>query len=261
MMKTIKNFVSAVLVLTFAGISIFAQKSEVKATLNPKIPPTEVLPAENGVRACCPPIWDENFSRFFRIHQLPGKNITDTYGVEFLPDAAMDAQMKAYAPYAGIYAPAGWTANSVLLVAEMKQLAVPVTSTPNAGSFGLGTNIPVPVGTGVNKHALRGWWTISGSGIWNGPHNDYGSHPWEKMYMDGVHAQSPTHMKPDKWYMIKLTLELASKKDGVPDSWRQDDIICSTNKPRYVAILVRSVALKSASATPATQATTIIEVN
>ena len=224
----------------YASISSFAQK-----------------PDENGIRACCPPIWNENFSRFFRLHQLPGKNITDTYGVEFLPDAAMDTQMKAYAPYAGFYAPAGWTANSVLLVAEMKQIpTVPPTSTPNASHFGLSTNIPVPP-----KHALRGWWTVSGSGIWNGPHNDFGNHPWEKMFMDGIHAQSPTHMQPDKWYMIKLILELASKKDGVPSSWRQDDIACSTNKPRYVAILVRSVALKSASGTPTTKAATIIEVN
>ena len=245
-MRAVKYFALTALVLTFSSISLFAQ------VLN-----------EGGVRACCPPIWDEKFSRFFRIHQLPGKNITDTYGVEFLPDAAMDTQMKAYAPYAGIYAPAGWTANSVLLVAEMKQIpTVPSTSTPTAVLFGLSSNIPVLINTGGGtKHALRGWWTASGSGIWNGPHNDFGNHPWEKMYMDGVHAQSPTHMQPDTWYMIKLTLELASKKDGVPGSWRQDDIACSTNKPRYVAILVRGVAFKSSPGTPAAKAATIIEVN
>jgi hypothetical protein len=78
--------------------------------------------------------------------------------------------------------------------------------------------------------------------------------------MDGVHAQSPTHMKPDVWHVMKLIYELASTKDGVPGSWRQDNIACSINKPRYVAILVRSVAFKSAPGKPATKAVTIIEV-
>lgn len=247
------------LVLAFANVSTFAQRQVGNPTT---VPPFDQQPDRKGVNPCCPPIWGESFNRFFRVHQLPGKNITDTYGLEFMPDAGLDAQMKAYAPYAGLYAPAGWVANSVLLVAEMKKLTLANTSTPTAAAFNASGNVPVYVDTSGSllKHALRGWWTVPASGIWNGPHADYGAHVWEKMYMDGVHSQSPQHMQPNVWYMIKLTLQLASKRPQDPNSWRQDDINCSIGKPRYVAVMVRSVAAKAGPGATAAQAAQIIEV-
>lgn len=57
----------------------------------------------------------------FRIHQLPVRSIADNYGLTFMPTAALDAQMKAYAPFAGLFVPFG-VPNSVLLDAEMKEL-------------------------------------------------------------------------------------------------------------------------------------------
>jgi hypothetical protein len=255
------------LVLAFANVSIFAQTKPVDRTTQKvdKIP-IEVQQEGKGIRACCPRLWEEKFGKYFRVHQLPGKNVTDTYGVEFLPDTAMDNEMKAYAPYAGTYAPTGWTANSVLLVAEMRQVATSLGSTPTSNDFNNASAATEVVWTNNSltrrEHALRGWYTSSGSGIWNGPFANLpaggcATVPWEQMYMDGI-CSKPPHMQPNKWYVIRLKLQLASMKNGVPDSWRQDDISCSNYK--YVAIAVQSASFKSAPNTSATKAGKIVEI-
>jgi hypothetical protein len=261
-MRKCRVYLLISLILAFASINIFAQRTIDNGTTKTEKTPIEMQQEGKGIRACCPPIWDESFTKYFRVHQLPNKNITDTYGVEFLPNSAMDTQMKAYAPYAGLYAPAGWTANSVLLVAEMRQVA-----SPTIPAFNASTTVVNTVNLGIrNEHALRAWWTNSGSGIWNGPFANATTAgcavvPWERMYMDGICSKAPNHMKPNTWYMIRLKLQLASVKDGVPNSWRQDDISCSTKGYRYVGIAVQNASFKAAPNAKPVDAAKIVEIN
>ncbi len=191
----------------------------------------DTVQSRGSIKVCCPPITDQSFNPYFAIHQLPGKNITQTYGLSFNPSAALDTQMKAYAPFAGLFAPAGWTPNSVLLDSEMKELVLPNTSTPTAADFSTSGNVPVYHGK------IRGWFA-NGTTIWDGPH---GTHPWRQHYNDGKDV-SPSFMQPNKWYMIKLNLKLASAIAAQPGSWREDDITCMT---KYVAVMVRSVSLRT----------------
>lgn len=188
------------------------------------------------VKVCCPPVAENSFSSYFTHHQLPGKNITQTYGLSFTPSTALDAQMKAYAPFAALFAPATWTGHSVMLDAEMKELSLPITSTPTIGNFNTGTP--------VHQGKLRGWLS-NGTGVWTGT-----AVAWAKRFNDGG-AVSPNFMKPGKWYMTKLTLKLGSNKPGVPGSWREDNITCMT---KYVVYMVPNVPLRSAVAGSATSA-------
>lgn len=257
-MRKCRVYLMISVVLAFASVSIFAQIQPVeKSAPIIRQPPIEMQ--KEGIKACCPPIWEEKFDKYFRVHQLPNKNITDTYGVEFLPNSAMDTQMKAYAPYAGLYAPTSWTANSVLLVAEMRQTTAPTIPAFNASTTFVNT---VNVGT-RSEHALRAWWT-TGAGIWNGPFANATTAgcavvPWERMYMDGICSKSPNHMKPNTWYVIRLKLQLASYLPNVKDSWRQDDITCSRYK--YVAISVQSASFKAAPNAKPEEAAKIVEIN
>jgi hypothetical protein len=191
----------------------------------------------NGVEICCPPIAKQDFAKYFTHHQLPGKNITDTYGLAFGTNpallAALDTQMKAYAPFAALFAPFGWTGHSVLLDTEMKELSLPNSATPTAADFAAGGNIP------VFHNKIRGWYA-NGTSIWDGPH---AGHPWKEHFNDGKDV-SPNFMKPNKWYMIKLSLNLASNKPNVPGSWNEDKISCMT---KYVVYMVRSASLRTTS--------------
>lgn len=254
MRSTLILFLTITGVLCFGNI-IYGQGGE-RAVEKSKLSPIEMQQEGKGIRACCPKIWEESFGKYFRVHQLPGKNITQTYGVEFLPDAAMDTQMKVYAPYAGTYAPAGWTANSVLLVAEMRKVATPLGLIPTSADFNAVNSAPssphvvwINLAKNRNEHALRGWWTSPSSGIWNGPYGpgSCATVPWERTYMDGICSKATdNHMTPNAWYVIRLKLQLASKKNGIPDSWRQDDISCSMPNARFVAIAVRSASFRMA---------------
>ncbi len=209
--------------------------------------PIEDAPTKGEIRVCCPPITQQSFQPYFRVHQLAGKNITQTYGLEFLPTAALDAQMQAYAPFAGLFAPLNWTANSVLLDSDMKELTIPATGTPTPGDWAAATAT-------VFHGKLRGWWA-TGTGVWNGMH---GSHTWDQHYKDGMDV-SPSYMQPNKWYMIKLNLKLASKLRPGDQSWREDAINCMT---KYVAVIVRSVGFKTGAGAgiPADSAQ-IVEIN
>lgn len=173
-----------------------------------------------SIRVCCPPVATQSFAPYFAAHQLPGKNATQTYGLNFTASAVLDAQMAAYAPFAALFAPATWTGHSVMLHAEMKELtSLPIGASPTAADFALGTNTP------VNTGKLRGWY-VSG-GVWNGPDGPPTPYVWNTRFNDGQ-AVSPVHMKPNKLYMIKLTLRLGSNKPGQPSAWREDTIDCMT---------------------------------
>ncbi len=170
----------------------------------------------SDIKVCCPPIAERSFDPFFTHHELPGKNVTQTYGMTFNASAALDAQMTAYAPFAALFAPTSWTGHSVLLHSEMRELTLPITAIPTSANF--------PGGILVNQGALRGW-RVNGT-IWNGP--DTGStYTWDKRFNDG-NAVSPAFMKPNKLYMIKMTFRLGVNKPGVPDAWNTHPISCMT---------------------------------
>ncbi|MFM6931349.1 MAG: hypothetical protein ACKOUT_03795 [Novosphingobium sp.] len=196
---------------------------------------------------CCPPIFNQKMDGMFRVDQLAGKGLSDTYGLAFTPSYWLDPQMKAFAIYAGIFAPTGWTANSVLLDSEMKELAIASNATPTIANFAGGTV--------VTAGALRGWWSTTPSSVWNGP--DGNGKPFDQKYKDGVYV-SPGHMKPNTWYMIKLSLKLAST-NGTPNSWKVSNINCQGGD-RYVAINVRTAGFKAGPGTTAANAAVIVEI-
>ena len=198
-----------------------------------------------AIPTCCPPIFAQKMDGMFRVHQLPNKGLSDSYGLMFSPTALLDTQMKAYAIYAGMSAPNGWTSNSVLLNAEMKKLNIPGNATPSIGDF-------VP-GTAVSNGTLRGWWTTTPSNVWNGSSGT----PFDQRFNDGQ-TVSPNHMQPNTWYMVKLTLQLASK-DSNPNSWHITPINCQAGD-RYVAINVRTVGAKIGPGTDIGSVAQIIEV-
>ncbi|MFM6931348.1 MAG: hypothetical protein ACKOUT_03790 [Novosphingobium sp.] len=203
-------------------------------------------PAPTGaIPTCCPPIFGQKMDNMFRVHQLPGKGLGDTYGLAFNPPAALDTQMKAFAIYAGMFAPNGWTANSVLLNAEMKKLNIPSNSTPGIGDF--------PPGATVSSGTLRGWWTTTPSNVWNGSSGT----PFDQMFNDGK-TVSPNHMQPNTWYMVKLDLNLASK-DSNPNSWHITPINCRSGS-RYVAINIRTMGAKVGPGANMASMAQIIEV-
>jgi hypothetical protein len=210
----------------------------------------------NVISVCCPPIAKQSFAPYFRVHQLAGKNITQTYGLDFLPTAALDAQMKAFAPFAALFSPYA-SPNSVLLDAEMRELNVPTTW--NATSAAVTESAFNSSTTPVYRHALRGWWTNPGSGIWNGPHADFGNHPWEQTFQDGKHVTPGSFMQPNKWYVIKLTLQLASKNRPDDNTWFVNPIDCMK---KFVAIRVQSAGFKGvAGGGTAASAAQIIDLN
>lgn len=202
-------------------------------------------PPTGPMTTCCPPIFGQKMDNMFRVHQLPGKGLNDTYGLAFMPPAALDTQMKAFAIYAGMFAPNGWTANSVLLNAEMKKLNIPSNSTPSINHFALGTT--------VSNGTLRGWWATTPSNVWNGSSGT----PFDQMFNDGK-TVSPNHMQPNTWYMVKLDLKLASK-DSNPNSWHITPISCRSGT-RYVAINIRTMGAKVGPRADAASMVQIIEV-
>ena len=195
--------------------------------------------------SCCPAVFAQKMDGMFRVHQLPGKGLADSYGLSFSPSPWLDPQMKSFAIYVGMFAPNGWTSNSVLLNAEMKKLNIPGNATPSIGDF-------VP-GTAVSNGTLRGWWTTTPSNVWNGSSGT----PFDQRFNDGQ-TVSPNHMQPNTWYMVKLTLQLASK-DSNPNSWHISPINCQSGA-RYVAINVRTMGAKVGPGATAATAAQIIEV-
>ncbi len=126
---------------------------------------------QSTITLCCPPIagQKEKFPPMFRLQQSAGKNVTQTYGVTFMPTAELDTQLKAYTPFVGLHTGSLY-GNSVHLRAEMRQLdeapTVDVTSADFDDTAG---------DTVTYAHSLRAWWIpttggLTPSGIWNGPH-------------------------------------------------------------------------------------------
>jgi hypothetical protein len=241
--------------LLFASVAGLVMLTGTSATAGRRSAMAEnpMVDDRDGINVCCAPITKGSWQPYFRVQQSPGKNITQTYGLTFLPSPALDAQMKAYAPFAGLFTPNGWVPNSVHLDAELRELTVSPTSTPTAADFS--------AGTGVYQHSLRAWWTTAPSGIWNGPDAAPISHGWERELEDNIHV-SPAHMQPNKWYMVRLTLKLASKDTANPPprdtSWHISNINCMD---KYVAVIVRSAGFKTGGDAPgAAAAAQIVEI-
>lgn len=272
-MKTATKAMAGIVTIMalLAPVSAYAQSSQKKdasdcsacavpvqlAQLRPRVGnPVKVegatrLPSDGDPDAivlnCCPPIFNQKMDGMFRVDQLPGKGPSDTYGLTFTPSYWVDPQMKAFAIYAGIFVPTGWTANSVLLDAEMKELSIAPNATPTAADFAGGST--------VTAGTLRGWWTTTPSNVWNGP--DGNGKLFEHKFKDGVYV-SPGHMKPNRWYVVKLSLKLAAT-NGTPGSWRVSNINCAGGD-RYVAINVRTAALKAGPSAMASNSAEIVEI-
>lgn len=181
------------------------------------------------LRMCCPPLARQPMNSFFRIHQQPGENTTQTYGLEFMPTAAMDTQMQAFAPFAALMMTTpGRVANSVLLVGDMR-----ATSAPTSAAYNAGTTVS------SNFHALRGWWA-NGIGTWDGT----GPAFFRNTFMDQPTPGSflnVAHMQPNQWYVVRLKFQLAEKLRPGDNSWFQKDFDCNDAAPSYVAIRVNSL--------------------
>ncbi len=204
---------------------------------------------------CCPLIMSGPFTSYFQYHQLPGKNISQSYGLKFLstfvygstPETvpqtlALDKQMMPYALYAGSLGSglgtSGWNPNSVILTGEMRPVVAPTVAAYNAAasaSFG--------------KHALRGWWaggfppSTNPYNVWNGSTGT----EFNKAFQDGNTplATHPPHMTPNgQWYMIKMHLEYAEMRG--PGTWQVKEIVCNNYKARYVAIRINAQGFKIA---------------
>ena len=223
---------------------------------------------QGGFNLCCPPIAGQKakFPPMFRLQQSAGKNVTQTYGVTFMPSAELDTQLKAFTPFVGINVPSGLYGNSVHLRAEMRQLdeapTVDVVSTDFADTAG---------DTVTYAHSLRAWWipttgSLAPSGIWNGPHAGPPAYNWENQFEDNRPSMAPNHMIPGKWYMVKLTWQVAMKNTphGTENdrSWIVKDLNCTNMKPIYVRFMVpiASVNKMAGGAMPSAQSMARIEV-
>jgi hypothetical protein len=210
------------------------------------IPPRD----EGNQRICCPPLASQPMTSFFRVHQQPGENVTQTYGLEFMPTAGMDTQMQAFAPFAALMLTTpGRTANSILLVGDMRATTAPTGAAYNAAGTG------GSVSSGF--HALRGWWA-SGVGTWDGTgpalfRNSFKDQPTPGSFLN------PAHMVPNQWYVVRLKFQLA-EKDPNPQSWYQKDFDCTDATPRYVAIRINALQGFRTGGGAAPTAVEIVEV-
>ncbi|APG62008.1 hypothetical protein LPB140_03340 [Sphingorhabdus lutea] len=172
------------------------------------IPRGDLLVEGEG-NVCCPPITSGKWAQYFVPQQSPGKNLTLTYGYDFVASPALDAQMNAYAPFAALWTPVSHVANSVALVAEVRAWS---SSTPPTNWNQSGYTDVYP-----GKKQLRAWWT-NGSGVWTGG-------GFEQTLRDN-NAIAPNHFDPNKSYMIRLSLVLNYKKTPNDNSWFQLPLSC-----------------------------------
>ncbi len=219
----------------------------------------------NNIRICCPPVamTPSAYQSMFRVHQLPGKNSTQSYGLQFLPTAALDNQMSSFAHYLSNWTPSGYTMNSLLVVGQIKAVTPtgPIVNSvqiPQASDFASGTDVS------SGYHALRGWWNASPwtppTSIWTGPSGSFAN-----SYSDGSSSNflASGHLKPGQWYLMHIKYQMAVKKLPLPnDTWEQRDVICSNAKDQYVAILVAAPAVaRVGTPPPAASVATIIQLN
>lgn len=173
---------------------------------------------------CCPPITSKTFSQYFQHQQSPGKDVTQTFGWNFVATPALDSQMNAYAPFAALWTPANHVANSVALVAEVRTWPTPIAP----------TNWNAPGFTDVypGKKQLRAWWTSGG--VWTGGN-------FEKTLWDNQ-AIAPNHFKPNQSYMIRLSLVLNYKTRADDNSWFQLPLTCMEKFVRQSSLVSGKVA-------------------
>ncbi len=183
----------------------------------------DCAPVQRG--PCCPPITSDTFAKYFVPQQSPGKNVTLTYGYDFVASPALDAQMIAYAPFAALWTPANKYANSVALVAEVRSWNTP---TPPANWNDVGSTDVYP-----GKKQLRAWWA-GGTGVWTGG-------GFEQTLWDN-HSVAPNHFDPNKSYMIRLSLVLNYKDQPNDKSWYQLQLNCMEKFVRRGSMITGKVA-------------------
>ncbi|QFP75646.1 hypothetical protein [Deinococcus sp. AJ005] len=216
------------------------------ATATPiTVPVNPTMVMDDRGLTCCPAVMQGTFSQYFRYHQLPGKNITQSYGLEFLSTfnypgtetipqtLTLDQQMMPFAFYigstgAGIL-PSGYVANSVILRAEIREITTPTgpNGTPTSNDW----NQPSAIASSTGTPAVRAWWagimppSTNPYNVWDGSGGVSGFHT---EYMDGRPHLSPTYLLPNHTYMMKMSLVLAYKKTPNDDTWFIKDINCSS---------------------------------
>ena len=97
---------------------------------------------------CCPPVIANKayLGTSFAFHQLPGENSNQHYGLSYTPNAAFNAQMTLWAPYAAsALAVPGWTPQAVVMAAEMRTDA-PSTIAVNYSTHPAWNNWPPTIG-------------------------------------------------------------------------------------------------------------------
>lgn len=174
---------------------------------------------------CCPPITSGTWAQYFVPQQSPGKNVTLTYGYDFVATVALDAQMKAYAPFAALWTPAGHVPNSVALVAEVRSWPTPA---PPAN-----WNQPGYTDVYPGKKQLRAWFT-NGTTIWTGA-------GFEQTLWDNQ-AVAPNHFNPNLSYSIRLSLVLNYKKTPNDNTWFQLPLNCMEKFVRRGSFIAGKVA-------------------
>lgn len=225
------------------------------------IKPALILDNSSGVNTCCPLAMAGSFGQYFRYHQQPGKNINQTYGLQFLstfvygstPETqpqtlALDQQMYPFAfylasPGSGLVQP-GNVPNSVLLVAEVKDFG---NTMPIASGWPTGATV------GGGGQAVRAWWagipapSTNPQNVWDGANTS----PFHNAFADGSSVLSGTHFQPNRWYMMKLKLVFAQINPKIKDSWILTDVTCNNMKNQYVRFRFDAASLKTAAGTTA----------
>lgn len=174
---------------------------------------------------CCPPVIANKayLGTSFAFHQLPGENSNQHYGLSYTPNAAFNAQMTLWAPYAAsALAVPGWTPQAVVMAAEMRTDAPSTIAVnysthpawnnwpPTIADFAAGTTVRAPV-------YISAWWTNSTTWHDNNEFHDQAS---------GWTAPPNFHMVPDgRRYMMAFSFYMF---EWSHDRWRLRPIDCQT---------------------------------
>ena len=239
------------------------QLRQAPASATPVKAPIDMATTMEGQgQSCCPAVMSGPFSQYFKYDQLPGKNITQSYGLRFLTNfvypnpvvdtipqtLALDQQMMPFSYYIGVYGagylPLGYVANSVILRAEIRDVTIPTG--PNGTAIQSYWNHPSAAASSTGIYPVRAWWSSLPTS--NNPYNVWdGSNPsyFHNQYSDG---NSHIALQPNHTYMMKMSLTFYYKKTANDDTWFPAEIKCS-NMRQYFSWNVKVNNLKTAPGT------------
>ena len=234
------------------------------AQLNPQPgQPRRTIPTQQGSAVvthgdvgnqsgCCPPVWSGPLRPMFYDSTTTTNNVTQRYGIRFEPTVAFSNQMQAYSTFVGLNVPVGQAPNSLHLDAELVMLnpsngtgggmfgqypASWQTSGPPCAAATDSQYTPTSVRPARPSHSLMAWWSGFNNlnqpvtGIWNNstPLTVPFTAPtsWNMQFSNlstDPNLNTPTHLQPGKWYIMKLKFKLAAKLINDPNSWIVSDV-------------------------------------